>query len=177
VTPALANYHSPRIVLAVANKTDAVFSAVADATPSANAIDSNEYFVRQQYLDFLGREPEQNGLAFWTGKLSQCSGEATCLRAARVEVSAAFFESREFQEGGSFVYRLYQGGLGRQPTTTSCSDRRQVVGGIDPRARKTALASAFVNRAEFVQKFQDKDCRGVCCYCSRSGCDPHRRGK
>ncbi|HXD32667.1 MAG TPA: choice-of-anchor D domain-containing protein, partial [Pyrinomonadaceae bacterium] len=109
ITPSLANYSfSPanRSFSLVGNKTDATFTAEPDAAASANAIDSNEYFVRQQYLDFLGREPEPDGFAFWTGKLNTCNGDAACLRNARIDVSAAFFKSQEFYDTGSFVYRL-----------------------------------------------------------------------
>jgi hypothetical protein len=120
-----------------------------------NAIDSNVYFVRQQYLDFLGREPDQEGLVFWSGKLNQCNGHAACLRAGRVDVSAAFFESAEFGDTGAYVYRLYQGALGRQLSYNEfATDRRQVVGGANLDASKAALASAFVNRAEFAQKYR-----------------------
>jgi hypothetical protein len=158
VTPSLVNYHfSPanRSFSLLANKTDAVFTAAPDGVVSANAIDSNGYFVRQQYLDFLGREPDQGGFEYWTGKLDQCNGDAGCLRAGRVETSAAFFRSREFAETGSYVYRLYQGALGRQLNYNEfASDRQQVVGGANLEASKSAFASAFVNRAEFVQKYQ-----------------------
>jgi hypothetical protein len=94
VTPIRANFQfSPanRSFSLQANKTDAVFTAIPDATESTNPIDSAEYFVRQQYLDFLGREPEQAGLAFWAGKLNQCNADTGCLRQRRIDVSAAFF--------------------------------------------------------------------------------------
>jgi len=137
------------------SKTDAWFTASPDAVASANAIDSNEYFVRQQYLDFLGREPDHGGFEYWTGKLDQCNGEAGCLRQGRIDVSAAFFRSREFQESGSYVYRLYQGALGRQLSYNEfAADRQQVIGGANLDASKAAFASAFVSRAEFLQKYQ-----------------------
>lgn len=158
VTPLLANYHfSPtdRSFSLQASKTDAVFTALPDAVASTNAIDMNEYFVRQQYLDFLGREPDQGGLEYWVGKLNQCNGEAGCLRTARIETSSAFFQSTEFNETGSYVYRLYQGALGRQLNYSEfVSDRQQVVGGANLEAAKSAFAMAFAGRAEFVQKYQ-----------------------
>jgi hypothetical protein len=158
VTPALPNYHfSPanRSFSLAGNRTDAVFTAEPDATASANAIDSNGFFVRQQYLDFLGREPEAAGFAFWTGKLNAC-GDAACLRAARIEVSAAFFKSQEFYETGSFVYRLYRGALGRRVNFGEFSaDRAQVVGGPNLEQTKRAFAEAFVARSEFTSRYQD----------------------
>jgi len=126
-----------------------------DASASANPIDSPEYFVRQQYLDFLSREPDQGGLNFWTGKLTQCNGDAGCLRQQRIDVSAAFFGSQEFQQTGAYIYRLYQGGLGRQLSYSEfAADRQQVIGGPNLDLSKGIFASAFVNRAEFLQKYQ-----------------------
>ena len=61
VTPTLVNYHfgpESRSFSLLANMTDAVFTATRDALVSGNAIDTPEYFVRQHYLDFLGREPD-----------------------------------------------------------------------------------------------------------------------
>ena len=158
VSPSIANYSfSPgsRSFSLVGNKTDAVFTAQPDSTPSANAIDSNEYFVRQQYLDFLGREPDQGGFDYWIGQLDQCNGDSTCLRQRRVDISAAFFMSQEFKDTGSFVYRLYKGALGRQLLYSEFSaDRAQVVGGPNLEASKAVFADAFVQRAEFADKYQ-----------------------
>jgi hypothetical protein len=121
---------------------------------TANPIDTPEYFVRQQYLDFLGREPDQAGLAFWAGKINQCNGEAGCLRQQRIDVSAAFFGSQEFRETGSFIYRLYQAGLGRQIGYNEfAADRQQVIGGANLEAARTAFATAFVQREDFVRKY------------------------
>src|SRR6185369_3524295 len=42
-----------------------------DATePATNAIDEASNFVRQHYHDFLNREPDQGGLNFWTGQMT-----------------------------------------------------------------------------------------------------------
>jgi hypothetical protein len=161
VTPALANYHfSPadRSFPLVTDKTDAVFTGTVDATASANAIDTNEYFVRQQYLDFLGREPDQEGLTFWAGKLNACNADAACLHTGRIDVSAAFFQSQEFYDTGSFVYRLYRGALGRRLSYTEfASDRSHVVGGPNLEASKRAFALEFVTRSEFAQRYQQNN--------------------
>ncbi len=158
VTPELANYHfSPasRSFSLVGRETNVVFTAAADEVPLTNAIDSNEYFVRQQYLDFLGREPDRQGLAYWSGRLNQCSDDADCLRQQRIDVSAAFFKSLEFRQTGSYIYRLYQGALGRRMNYAEfAADRRRVVGGVNLDADKLAFAGEFVSRPEFVQKYQ-----------------------
>src|SRR5207237_3039371 len=93
VTPALANYHfapANRTFSLLGNKTGATFTANADANLSANAIDTAEYFVRQQYFDFLGREPDQNGFTFWDNEISSCGMDRDCLERKSVDVSAAF---------------------------------------------------------------------------------------
>jgi hypothetical protein len=158
VTPSLANYHFSPGNLSfslVGNKTDAGFTAAPDAIVTANAIDTSEYFVRQQYLDFLGREPEPGGFDYWSEQVNACNGDADCVRTKRIDVSAAFFMSQEFKDTGSFVFRLYKGALGRQLRYSEFSaDRAQVVGGPNLDASKTAFADAFVQRAEFAQKYQ-----------------------
>src|SRR5207245_7533891 len=57
----------------------------------ANAADDPQFFVRQHYRDFLGREPDVAGLEYWTSQIKQCGNEAECIRAQRLAVSAAFF--------------------------------------------------------------------------------------
>jgi choice-of-anchor B domain-containing protein len=69
-------------------------------------IDYEPFFVRQQYRDFLNREPDEPGQAFWTHEIEQCVGDAQCREVKRVNVSAAFFLSIEHQETGFLVYRL-----------------------------------------------------------------------
>jgi hypothetical protein len=75
------------------------------------------FFVRQQYLDFLNREPDAAGLAFWSGQFAPCdqlpeAERPPCRRVRRVNVSAAFFLSIEFQETGYLVYRFYKAAFG-----------------------------------------------------------------
>jgi hypothetical protein len=83
-----------------------------DATLGPNQIDQASYFVRQHYVDFLNREPDSSGLAFWTDQITQCGTDAQCIEVKRVNVSAAFYLSIEFQETGYLVYRLYKASYG-----------------------------------------------------------------
>jgi hypothetical protein len=62
-------------------------------------ISAAELFVRQHYLDFLGREPDQEGLQFWAGQIASCGGDPSCAERKRVDVSRAFFYSGEFITG------------------------------------------------------------------------------
>ena len=77
-----------------------------------NPIDEPQFFVRQQYLDFLSREPDTEGLAYWANKIISCGGDSACIDNERVNVSAAFFLSIEFQETGYLVYRTHKAAYG-----------------------------------------------------------------
>jgi hypothetical protein len=117
-------------------------------------IDDSDFFVSQHYVDFLSRFPDQGGLDYWNGQIAACGTDALCLYRQRVNVSAAFFIELEFQETGSFVYRTYKGGLGRQPSYAEFGpDRRQIVAGPTLEATKQAYALAFVQRPDFVSKY------------------------
>ena len=69
-------------------------------------------FVRQHYHDFLNREPDAAGLAFWTDQITSCGTDAACIELRRINVSAAFFLSIEFQQTGYLVYRMYKSAYG-----------------------------------------------------------------
>jgi len=115
-----------------------------------NPLDDTTFFVTQQYHDFLEREPDASGLAYWSDLINRCNGDATCIGDSRVSVSAAFFIEQEFQQTGSFIYRMYKGSLGRQPVFAELiPDRRQVIGGSDLNASKASFANAWVQRPEF----------------------------
>lgn len=126
-----------------------------------NPLEHNYFFASQHYRDFLGRDPDNDGLAYWANEINVCNtapDPAFCKNARRIGVSAAFFVELEFQRTGSFVYRLYKGGLTRRPTFTEFNtDRVQVVEGPNLEATKDALALAFVQRTEFVNKFDTQN--------------------
>ena len=82
------------------------------AAGGANPNDVSQSFVRQHYHDFLNREPDAEGLSFWTGDIEQCGADQQCRQVKRINVSAAFFLSIEFQETGYLVYRGYQTAYG-----------------------------------------------------------------
>jgi predicted extracellular nuclease len=97
----------------VASVTNAGFtgSAVSNASP----LDTPEYFVRQQYLDFLGREPDEAGFNYWSDQILTCGADAGCREQKMISVSASYFMSIEFQETGGFVAGLYRASFGRAP--------------------------------------------------------------
>jgi hypothetical protein len=83
-----------------------------DFAPAAsNPVDASAFFVRQHYHDFLNREPDAAGLQFWTDNIESCGADAVCREVKRIDTSAAFFLSIEFQRTGFLVYRLYKAAL------------------------------------------------------------------
>ncbi len=82
-----------------------------DTSSVGNPIDNSEFFVRQHYHDFFNREPDAAGLAFWVNNIEACGTDAGCREIKRVDTSAAFFLSMEFQDTGFYIYRLHSGAL------------------------------------------------------------------
>jgi hypothetical protein len=141
------------------------------STPAAivNSIDDSRFFIRQQYLDFLSREPDPSGWDFWTNTITSCGTDPTCLEVRRINGSAAFFLSIEFQNTGYFVYRVYKaayGNLAGAPVPLTLNDflpdtqeiGNQVIVNQDGwqqvlESNKQAFALQFVQRARFVSTF------------------------
>jgi hypothetical protein len=162
ITPARANYSfspSSRSLSLLVNTTAAVFTATASGG-TVNPLDTTEFFVRQHYLDFLGREPDPAGLAFWTNNIESCETNADCRGRKRVDTSAAFFLSIEFQQTGFLVERLYQSAFKRFPAYSEFTRDRQAVGrdvivGQDSwqaqlDANKRQFATNFAGRSDFI---------------------------
>ncbi|CAN5881371.1 hypothetical protein BH18ACI4_BH18ACI4_07970 [soil metagenome] len=80
-----------------------------------NPIDGSQFFVTKHYEDFFGRQPDAPGLQFWTNGIDGCEPFASCRESKRIDTSAAFFLSIEFQETGYLVYRLYKAAYGDLP--------------------------------------------------------------
>ncbi len=127
------------------------------ASNGANPIDGTAFFVRQQYLDFLNREPDPGSYEAWQEIINNCEpGDPNC---DRIHVSSAFFRSPEFQDRGYFVYRFYPVAFGRKPNYTEFSpDLARVsvfLGEAELNAAKVAFISEFMSRPEFVRKFNE----------------------
>jgi len=80
--------------------------------PRPNAIDAAQAFVWQHYLDFLNRQPDDSGFAFWTNEITSCGTNQTCIAVKRINVSGAYFLSIEFQQTGYLVERMYKAAYG-----------------------------------------------------------------
>lgn len=152
-------------------------------TNTVITIADNDFFIQQQYIDFLRRFPEAScpqslpalcGLDFYVPILLGCNGVVECLKYTRGALSANFFRSPEFQAKGSLVMYLYMISFGQRPVSVGeLSDNSKVerphypefmtdVASItDPAdrngpnpAKKAAFLAAWVQRPEFVTKYQ-----------------------
>jgi hypothetical protein len=129
------------------------------------------FFVRQQYLDFLGRDPDTGGFNFWVGAISGCQANVQCFQTQSIGVSDAFFFEPEFQQTAGFVFRAYRASYGNvQPFPVVDSfnqteanklvdysvyvkDRARVIGGANLATAQLAFANLFVSRPEFISKY------------------------
>ncbi len=157
---------------AFATPSSATVTITDSAAPAPNAIDDTDTFVRQQYHDFLNREPDASGLAFWKGEIDNCTPKPQCTGDKRVNVSAAFFLSIEFQQSGGLVRDFFVAALDRPLTNNMPNyaefirDAQAVQRGIvvgqgswqaDLDANRSAFMNAFVTRAEFVGLYPTTD--------------------
>jgi hypothetical protein len=137
-----------------------------DAPGAANPIDNSTFFVRQHYRDFLSRDPDADGLAFWVNQIESCGADIQCREIKRINVSAAFFLSIEFQETGYLVYLMHKSAYGNLPAapvpvnlSDFLPDSQQISSGVVVGApgweqllenNKQAFAADFVKRSRFV---------------------------
>jgi O-glycosyl hydrolase len=127
---------------------------------SQNSIDNIPFFVTQQYLDFLGREPDQTGFNNWVVTLQGCPeggygmSNPTC---DRVHVAKSTYQSEEFQTRGYWAYRFYEVAYGRRPNFTEfIPDMTQVGGTKSPEqvaVSKNQFTNDFVLRSEFATRY------------------------
>jgi YVTN family beta-propeller protein len=146
-------------------------SATFITSSTANASDSAVFFVRQHYNDFLNREPDDAGLNFWADQIIACGSDAQCREVRRVNVSAAFFLSIEFQNTGYLAYRAYKASFGdinpptvpvpvtfQQLMTDSQRMSSNVIVGVGAweaqlETNKQAFFLGWVQRPEFLARY------------------------
>jgi hypothetical protein len=135
--------------------------SVNGTNPVKDATFDSDFFVRQHYVDFFNREADPGGLAFWKNQIDECTTQA-CREIRRINVSAAFFLSIEFQQTGYLVYKTYQASFDTHeflklrdflPDTQEIG-RGVVIGqpGADAQleANKVKFFQDFVQRATFL---------------------------
>jgi len=113
--------------------------------------------------------PDEGGLAFWTNEISQCGNDAQCVEMKRINVSAAYFLSIEFQETGYLVYRMHKVGYGNLPEAPVpvkfnefLPDTQKIGNGVEVgigewqtrlENNKVAFALDFVSRSRFTDAY------------------------
>jgi hypothetical protein len=130
---------------------------------SGNDIDDTNFFVEQNYRDFLDREADDSGLDFWKGQIAACADDSDCRERARVNTSGAFFESIEFHETGFLLYRFNKIAFNAMPRRNDflieaqLTSRGIVVGQVGWQdaleANKREAAERWAGRADFVARF------------------------
>jgi subtilisin-like proprotein convertase family protein len=73
-----------------------------------NPIGDATFLTRLHYFDFLSREADTAGLNFWRDQITSCGSDTVCTEVRRINVSASFFLSIEFQQTGYLVERSYK---------------------------------------------------------------------
>jgi len=123
-----------------------------DVAGTINPVFSSPFFVRQQYLDFLSREPEPAGLQAWLNVLNNCSDVNNNPACDRIHVSSSFFRSDEFQLKGLYVFTFYKVAFNRLLEYADIiADLRRVTGQTPAEVaqKRAAFAEAFVERPAF----------------------------
>lgn len=146
-------------------------------TTQVITINDADFFVQQNYVDFLRRFPDSPGLTYWMGQINECAdaskrrtneSEVQCIDRKRVNTSGAFFVSTEFQITGYYHYRMYKGAFGRMPdyATEFVPELKQLTAGIVVNnqlsddvieANKQAFATQFAARKAFKDKYDAMD--------------------
>jgi hypothetical protein len=147
-------------------------------TTTPITINDYDFFIQQQYVDFLRRFPEASGLQFYLNILNGCqSSDIECIKYTKGALAANFFRSPEFQRKGSYVMYLYMVTLGQRPVNDAeladpakntferphyaefMTDLQTISSAIDDPndpvfiANKNALASNFLQRADVLARF------------------------
>lgn len=135
-----------------------------------------DFFIQQQYIDFLKRFPEpacppnQCGLAFYVPILQSCGNDVECIKFTRGALSANFFRSPEFGQKGGYVANLYNIAVGQRPRTVAeLSDSTKVErphylefmtdlasitapSDAETNTKKDQLAAAFLTRTDVINR-------------------------
>jgi len=136
-------------------------------------IDDSDFFVQEQYVDFLSRFPDASGFQFWQNEINQCGANAGCVEVKRINTSGAFFLSIEFQNTGYFVYKTYKAAFGDLPgkpvpvrRENFMPETRSIANGVIVGVgnwqkqlddNKNAYALSFVQRSDFQAAHANQD--------------------
>jgi hypothetical protein len=141
-----------------------------------NPIDDHRTFVRQLFIDYYRREPDQSSWDYWTNYLNACGGDTGCSNDRRGYVAATLFESNEYATFGAvpeitwlpkgsdaydeaFVRALYRTMLRRDAESIGQSEIDAWVNVLNaygqptPQAGYNAVADGFIRSIEYRNRF------------------------
>lgn len=137
---------------------------------AGNPIDDQRVFARLQYLDILGREPDQGGWDAWAGYIYGCGTDAACLNQRRITTGRGFLESAEFRSShqylsypylpgdpiydGEYVRELYRHYLQREPDQQDIQDNPWYIYIRTHPGDYDSLVGGFINSTEYRNRFQ-----------------------
>lgn len=141
---------------------------------TTNSVDNQRFYVWQHYGDFLVNQPEpdENGLDFWTGQITNTCGTGfndnnSCVRTKRIDVGRAFFvvaypslftSGESLTNNSQFVHTCYQVYLRRDVPDSDPGFQfwLGVLNGYGNPANQAgvnALIDAFSSSSEYRQRF------------------------
>ena len=136
------------------------------AAPATNPINETRFFVRQQYYDFMRRQPDPGGWDYHTNNINACGTDAACLTLWRAHTVRGFMESPEFRDAhpilrdnpvGSqayneeFVRQLYRCTLQREADPGGFSFHMDFINSFP--GSYTTLIGHFIESPEYLSRF------------------------
>jgi hypothetical protein len=145
------------------DKSDDLYAVVKTEThaPAApNAVDNTQFFIRQQYLDLLNREPTATEFENLVEFVDKCNGEANCLLHQRAQAALQILRSSKLAESSftspeeynrAFVTMCYSNYLKRDPDPKGYNYWLQVL--KDNPNDFAAVVKGFITSAEYRSRF------------------------
>jgi len=134
---------------------------------ASNPINETRFFVRQQYYDFMRRQPDQSGWDYHTNNINACGTDAACLTLWRATTVRGFMESPEFRNAhtilrdnavGSqayneeFIRQLYRCTMQREADAGGLAYHMDFINTYP--GSYTVLIGHFIESSEYLQRFQ-----------------------
>ena len=151
----------------VAFPFDLTGSQLRDVGWSYNPIGDTAFFVRQHYVDFLGRQPDSSGFVFWTNDIFNCGVDSPCNEVHHINVSAAFFLSIEFQGTGNLVYKMWKAGFGNVAGTPVAVRRANFI--ADKQTIQSTPNQVIVNQGDWANQLEQNKQAFALAFVQRAG--------
>lgn len=145
------------------DKSDDLYAVVkteSHAPAAPNAVDNTQFFVRQQYLDLLNRQPSATEFEDLVQFVDKCNGEANCLLHQRAQAALQIIRSSKLPESSftspedynrAFVTLCYSNYLKREPDAGGYNYWLQVL--KDNPNDFAAVINGFISSAEYRSRF------------------------